>query len=78
MKLQEINNYYKNMSDEALMEHVAENNDSPFKNEDVAKIIRMGNDPTAWSKPMTAEEFLAEILKVGEEVERERATEKKD
>lgn len=62
MKLQEVKDYYKNLSDEALLEHVEQNNDTGFSNEDVAKIIRMGNDPAAWSAPMTGEQLLQEIM----------------
>ena len=58
MKLKEVNDYYKNLSDEALLEHVEQNNDTGFSNEDVAKIIRMGNDPAAWSKPVLAEDYV--------------------
>ena len=68
MKLQEVKDYYKNLSDEALLEHVEQNNDTGFRNEDVAQIIRMGNDPTAWSESMTAEQLLQEMLELAKEI----------
>ena len=58
MKLNEVNNYYKNMSDKALLEHVEQNNDTGFSNEDMVQVIRMANDPAQWSKPVLAEDYV--------------------
>ena len=58
MKLKEVNNYYNNLSDEALLEHVEQNNDTGFRSEDVAQVIRMANDPAAWNKPVLAEDYV--------------------
>jgi hypothetical protein len=58
MKLQEVNDYYNNLSDEALLEHVEQHNDTGFRSQDVAQVIRMANDPTGWSKPVLAEDYV--------------------
>ena len=58
MKLKEVNDYYKNLSDEALLEHVEQHNDTGFRSEDVAQVIRMANDPAGWSKPVPAEDYV--------------------
>ena len=58
MKLQEVNNYYNTLSDKALLEHVEQHNDTGFRSEDVAQVIRMANDPAGWSKPVLAEDYV--------------------
>ena len=58
MKLKEVNDYYKNLSDEALLEHVEQHNDTGFCSQDVVQVIRMANDPAAWNKPVLAEDYV--------------------
>jgi hypothetical protein len=46
-------------SDKALFESLDMENDTGLKTEDIVKLVKSVNGP--WSKPMTAEEFLAHI-----------------
>jgi hypothetical protein len=65
MKLGEIVNFYQTASDDALLEHVEQNNDTGLSSTDVVKIIRTGNDPGAWSEPMTGDqlsEYLVQLV----------------
>lgn len=64
MKLDEIFSFYKNASDAVLKEYVEKHNDTGLLTEDVVKIIRNSQDETAWSEPMTGDQFLEHIQKL--------------
>ena len=59
---------YRKMSNQELFEELDQDNDTGFQTEDLIKIVRLANDPTAWSKPMTGEQLLQEILDLAREI----------
>jgi len=61
MKLNEIEEYYKNLSDEQLHEALDKDNSTGFLTEDLVKIVRASQSEEGWSEPMTGEQFIAEM-----------------
>ena len=72
MKLNELVNFYKTASDDTLKEHIEQNNDTGFLAEDVVKVIRTAQDPTAWSEPMSGDQLMEMVRRIAKDAENAR------
>ena len=61
MKINEVQDYYKNLTDQQLHEAIDQDNQTGFLTEDLVKIVRAAQDESGWSEPMTGEQFIAEM-----------------
>ena len=72
MKLNELVNFYKTASDDTLKEHIEQNNDTGFLAEDVVKVIRTAQDPTAWSESMSGDQLMEMVRRIAKDAENAR------
>lgn len=69
MKINEVENFYKNASKQQLREHITSNNDSGINTDVLVSLAEQANDPSIW-EDATADQLIAEVRSWGYDVVR--------